>query len=186
MHEESLRYDLDIFVNGFTLFRSVELDERLRPFFEYKLEGKETIGGSEAYVISFRQTMECPFISVNKKSNSQEVKRSLTYDIHLKDNVDYNERLSGRFLIDASNFQVWREERVMTLRPDGFDRRVSLDENVFEFQKSEFGIFTPRKITHTQYDFKQKQQTSVKDVRVIFEYGKFTKPDVEVKSADVK
>src|SRR5205814_1852919 len=113
-------------------------------------------------------------------------KRIVVYNVGLKDKIEYNERLHGTFLIDAATFQVWREERIMTLQPGGFETRVPLGENTFEFQKSDFGIFTPKRITHTLYEFKQKEHASIKEGQITFDYEKFTKPDVEVKSGEIK
>jgi hypothetical protein len=186
LHEESQRYDLDLLVNGYTLFRTVALDERLWPYFDYSLERIVTIDGADAYLISYQQTRECPFIAVNKKPNAPDVKLAVVYNVGLKDNIDYKGRLHGTLLIDAATFQVWREERAMTLQPEGFETRVPLSENTFEFQKSDFGIFTPKRITHTLYEFKQKEHISIKEGQITFEYEKFTKPDVEVKSSEVK
>ena len=186
LHDESLRHDLDILVNGFTLFQSVALVEKVRPFLEFKLEGREILDGAEVLVVSYRQTRQSPFIVINSKKGSPNVVPSLKYDVGLEDDVDFKERLSGKFWIDASTFQVWREQRLITLQPENFAVPVPLAEDVFEFQKSDFGILTPKKISHTQYELKKKDRTSIKEGRVVFEYEKFTKPDVEVKSSEVK
>lgn len=186
LHDESTRFDQEILVNGFTLFQSVALAEKLRPFFEFKLEGREMIDGAEVFVVSYRQIKQSPFIVVNSKKLSSGVTPSLKYDVDLENDVDFMERLSGKFWIDALSFQVWREQRLITLRPDNFAAPVTFSEDVFEYQKSDFGILTPKKISHTQYELKKKERVSIKDGRVVFEYEKFTKPDVEVKSSEVK
>lgn len=186
LHDESTRFDQEILVDGFTLFQSVALVEKVRPFIEFRLEGREILDGTEVLIVSYRQTRQSPFIVINSKKGAQNVTPILKYDVDLEDDVDFRERLSGKFWIDAKTFQVWREERLMTVQPGDFAVPVPLAEDVFEFQKSEFGILTPKKISHTQYELKKKDRVSIKEGRVVFEYEKFTKPDVEVKSTDVK
>ncbi len=183
IESESQRYDEELFISNLTLFQSVALAENLRHHFDFTLTGKDTIDGKEVYVVEYRQTKPSPNISIG---NTGEGKAGLNYVIDLDGLKDVNERLNGKFWIDSETFQVVREHRVLSIQPAGFETRVPVSENRFEFQKSEFGILTPKRISHLQYDIDKKKRASVKDVQIVFEYDKFTRPDVDVKSNDVK
>ncbi|MBV9214801.1 MAG: hypothetical protein JO053_01385 [Acidobacteria bacterium] len=180
VRQESVRYDLDYFVDGSTLFQSVALDDDLLPYFEFRLEGKDVFNGSNVYVIKFRQLRYCPFIAVNKRVD-RNVDPRVSYNLDLRPNADYRERLTGQLLIDCNTFRIWSEERQMTVQPAEFPSPVVLAQDTFTFQTSDFGILTPRTILHTQYELHEKERTSSKQGTVMFEYEKFTKPDVEVK-----
>ncbi len=180
---ESQRYDEELFISNLTLFQSVALGENLRKNFEFTLAGKDNIDGKDVYVIEYRQTQASPNITIGKGGQGT---AGLNYDLDLDGLKDVNERLNGKFWIDSETFQVAREDRVLTVQPTGFVTRVPVSENRFEFQKSDFGIMTPRRISHLQFDIDKKKRVSVKDVQVVFEYDKFTQPDVDVKSTEPK
>lgn len=184
IRDESLRFDEEIYISNLTLFQSVALSESLRSNFDFKLTGKETIDGGEIYVVEYRQIAASPNISVSATVGPD--KPGLSYDLDLGGLKNLNERLSGKFWIDAGTFQIVREQRLLTIQPEGFSAPVPVSENSFEFQKSSFGIRTPRRISHLQFDIDKKKRTSVKDVQVVFEYDKFTQPDVDVKASEVK
>ncbi|MBC7899081.1 MAG: hypothetical protein H7070_03425 [Saprospiraceae bacterium] len=184
LFDEGSRYDQDISLGLFTLYQAVALADNLRPYFDFKLEGTERIDNNEVYVISYRQLRPSPYIIAGGGREPADGGLVLKYDIDEKG--DLNGRLKGKLWIDKNTFQVWRENRIMNLQPEGFAAPVILAENVFEFQNSGFTILTPKKITHTQYELKRKNLISIKEARVTFEYDKFTKPDVEVKSGEVK
>lgn len=186
LQEESQRYDEELLISGMTLFQSPILSDNLRPAFEFTLAGKEIIDGREIFVIDYRQVKATPYISIGLQPAAGDAKSSLSYDVEIEGLSNFNERVHGRLWIDANNFQIRREHREMTIQPEGFEDRIVFSENDFEYQKSDFGILTPKKITSLQYRIDRKKRASVKDVKVTFEYQKFTKPDVEVKSADVK
>jgi hypothetical protein len=54
-------------------------------------------------------------------------------------------------------------------------------EDELEYTDSAFGILTPQTLTHVQYRVRLKDGVASKDTKILFEYGKFTQPDVEVK-----
>ena len=43
--------------------------------------------------------------------------------VEVDGNPVLNERMRGKFLIDAATFRLWREEREITVQPAGFDAR---------------------------------------------------------------
>ena len=97
-----------------------------------------------------------------------------------------NPRINGKLWIDAATFQIHREIRNLTLQPAGASAPITAVTDEFEYQPSQFGILTPKLIRHTQYAVKTKAASAQKQVVISMEYGNFTKPDVEVKSAEVK
>ncbi len=187
LQKESQRYDEELFISGMTLFQSPILSDNIRPAFEFTLAGSETIDGSEVFIVDYSQVKPSLYISIGRyRPVLADGKPSLSYDVEV-DGVDsFNERVRGRLWIDATTFQIWRERREMTIQPKGFENRIVFSEDNFQYQRSDFGILTPKKISSLIYRIDRKKKSAVKDVRVTFEYQKFTKPDVEVKSADVK
>ncbi len=183
LFDEGSRYDLDISLGLFTLYQAVALAENLRPSFEFKLDGTEFIENIEVYVVSYKQLKPSPYI-ITGNNEPSDGKLTLKYDVD--EDGDLNGRLSGKLWIDKNTFQVWRENRMLNIQPEGFPAPVILAEDLFDFQKNGFAILTPKKITHTQYDLRKKERKSVKDAQVVLEYDKFTKPDVEVKSSEIK
>lgn len=186
IEKESLRYDDPVQINGLTLFQSLATAKNLRPLFEFKLEGKQKLDGAEVYVISYRQTRASPDITLNSNDDKPGDRITLNFEVDVDGDPLLNERMRGRFLIDASTFRLWREEREITVQPPGFDGPLVVAREDFDFQNSDFGILVPKKITHAQYRLKTKERSVIKEVQVTFEYSKFTRSDVEVKSAEIK
>ena len=181
IYEESLRHDLDIIINGFTRNPSPVLEKHIWPFFDYKLLGMETLSGNKVYKITFQQMRPCPFIWVNRQPRSISIVPVLTYNVGFPDFEEMNESLRGTLYIDIETFRIVREERALTIFPKDFPAPVLVDENVFEYQPSPFGIRTPRSILHTNYEIHFKQKRSTKRAVVRIEYSSFSKPDVEVR-----
>jgi hypothetical protein len=181
LQSESLRYDEGIFISDLTLFQAVALVDNLRPYFDFTLEGKEMLGGNVVYVVRYSQNKASPYVFANLKKQPADGKLSVFYDAGIGADGDLNERLSGRFWIDAQTFQVRREVREMSLQPKDFASRAKLAESTFEYDNSDFNILTPKKITHVQYRLKKNEQPAKKEAVIIFEYSKFRKPDVDVK-----
>ena len=180
IRDESSRYDEDFAINGLTLFQSISVSDQLRKAFMFSLTGKEMNGGMETYVVSYEQSSASPSITVNGSG-------SHNYDIEIDgDKTELNTRIRGKLWIDAATFNVRKEVRERIIQPAGFERPMLVAVDVFEYADTEFGILTPKKITHLQYSVKTKDREARKDTKVEFTYGKFTKPDVDVKSSDVK
>lgn len=186
LEKESLRYDEELFINGLTLFQALALAPNLRPLFEFTLEGKQIIDGGEVYAISYRQTRGSTDITLNSKDNKPDNRITLNFDVEIDRDIALNERMRGKFLIDAATFRLWREEREITILPDGLSSPMVVVREDFDFQKSELGLLVPKKITHAHYRAKIKEKVAVKEAQVTFEYSKFTKPGVEVEGAEVK
>lgn len=178
--EESTRYDPDFAINGLTLFQAAALTNDLRPSFKFNIVGRETLNGLDTILLSFEQTAPNRSITINGQGSNN-------YDIEIDGTAnDLNPRIRGKIWLDPATFNIRREVRERTIQPNGYDQPVVVAEDEFDYIDSEFDILTPRKISHVQYVVKLKEREVRKDMTVEFVYGKFTRPDVEVKSSEVR
>lgn len=185
IQNEGSKYDKTLEISGLTLSEAVVLSENLRPFFDFKLLGSESFQGNDVYVVSYQQTRKSPFISINGKgANSSELSLNL-FNFNLPKSLKNADTfLRGKLWIDAKTFQVWREERELTIQ--GANPIVIL-ETIFEYQPSDYGILVPKQISLLANQIKREkenQYTTVKDTKVDFTYSRFKKSDVEVKILD--
>jgi phage-related minor tail protein len=185
IQDEGSRYDKTLIINGLTLSEAISLDDTLRSNFDFKLVGSENYQGREVYVITYQQTKKSPLITINEKaSNDKRIKAG--FDISLPGSLKKNDVfLRGKLWIDKQNFQIWREERqlaVQTVTP------IVAMETILEYQPSEFGILVPKKISlqsnSIKKNSKENEFTAVKDTKVIYDYSKFRKFNVDVKVLD--
>lgn len=184
IQQESSRYDEDFAINGLTLFPAVALSDQLRPIFSFTLAGKEKLDGRDVYVIAYEQTRPDPSVTINRRPSGDVA--SHNYDIEVDDEgIELNPRIRGRLWIDADTFNVRKEVRERTVKPAGFPEAMAVAEDVFEYGDSEHGILTPRRVSHLQYHLFVKDREARRDARITLEYGKFTRPDVEVRSSEV-
>lgn len=186
LKKESSRYDGDLVISGLTLFQSPVLSKELRPFFDFRLAGVRSVDGFDVYEIVYKQIKPTPLISINSRESREPGKRRFDFDVEAETSRDLNGRLRGTLWIDAATFQIRREHRELTVQPGGASAPMPAIINDLDFQGSEFGILTPKKITHAQFRIRDKGEAPVKVVAVTMEYSKFSKPDVEVKSSEVK
>jgi len=186
LRKESSRYDGNLVINGMTLFQSPVLNEKLKPVFDFRLVKGTSIDGSAVYEIAYQQKTESPFIRVNSKNKGEPGKTSIEYDVDSDVGGGLNARLRGTLWIDASTFQVRKEHREMTVQPENSPSPVPAVVNDFDFQNSDFGILTPKRITHLQSRIKGKGFPPQREMQVTMEYANFSRPDVEVKSSEVK
>lgn len=189
IQKESSRYDKNLEISGFTLLQAPILAEHIRPAFDFRLDGHDTIDGNDVFVVTYQQKTKSPYVFFNvEKPASDKLFINYNYDLpgSIKDSA--NPLMNGKLWIDAKTFQIWREERRLTIQAAELKNPVTVIENEFEYQKSDLGILTPKRITFTDYVVKSKKGeiSTVKDSKATFEYKNFTKADVEVKSGDVK
>ena len=179
IQKESLRYDKSLIINGLTLFQSPILEDYARPFFDFKLAGRDVVNDSEVYVVEYQQTKPSPYVLINEEK-SAEKRLSLGFNLDLPKSLNKsNVFLRGKLLVDAKTFQIWREDRELTAQTA--DPIIILKTD-FEYQPSEFGILVPKKISFVHYDVKKKdgQISAVKDAQVDFTYSKFRKANSDV------
>ncbi|HEX8248180.1 MAG TPA: hypothetical protein VF599_08425 [Pyrinomonadaceae bacterium] len=184
---ESTRYDKTLNVSGFTLYQSPILAAHIRPAFDFRLNGQETFNGRKIYSVNYQQKAKSAYVLFNERPANND-KLYINYETELPKQIkEPNALLRGKLWIDAETFEIWREEREQTIQPEGASSPVIVLRAEFEYQKNEPGFVTPKKITLTDYGVRRKDEqfTTVKDTFVTFEYTKFTRSDVEVKSGDV-
>lgn len=190
VQKESSRYDKTLDIDGFTLFQVPVLLEHVRPFFNFQLDGQETINGSDVYVVTYQQKSKSPYVIFNE-DQPKTPKFYFSYEVNLPDSIDEpNALLRGKIWIDKTTFQIRRERRELTVQPSQLSTPLVVNETEIEYQPSEVGILTPKRIIYTDYNVKSKDKganiSAVLDTKATFVYTKFTKSDVEVKSGDVK
>lgn len=177
IRDESSRFDEDFAVNGLTLFQAIALSRELHGKFRYTYAGRESIGGKNVYLMLFEQIRPDESITVNKPGASN------NYDIEIDGDksVELDARIRGKLWIDADTFDIRRELRERTIQPVGVARPIVVAENLLDYTDSTFGILTPKTLSHLQYRVRLKDGIATKDTKILFEYGQFTQPDVEVK-----
>lgn len=184
IQEEGSRYDKTLKVSGLTLYEAIALSPNLRPFFDFKLLGLENYQGGEVYVVSYRQTKKSPFITVNEKQSKDKGLKA-NFDASLPGSLKKTDVfLSGKLWIDATTFQIRREERQLAVQTA--EPLVTM-ETIFEYQPSEYGIFVPKQISLLENSIKKNSEDrygAVKNSKVIFDYSKFRKSEVDVQIID--
>jgi hypothetical protein len=190
IQKESSRYDKNLDISGLTLLQAPILAEHIRPFFDFQLLGRETLDGREMFSVSYQQTKVSPYILFNTAEGRQE-KLSLNFEEDLPNSIqEPNARVRGKMWIDAQTFQIRREERELTIQPTGLQSPLVIQKTEFEYQPSDLGILVPKRITLSGFTVKSKDKgtniSAFLDTKATFQYNKFTKSDVEVKSGEVK
>ncbi|MBA4124200.1 MAG: hypothetical protein H0X72_17295 [Acidobacteria bacterium] len=186
IREENSRYDKNLVINGITLNQAVILAAHIRPFFDFKIVGREQFEGREMFVVSYQQKSKSPYISVNEDNKSD--KLFIEFDVDTPGSVkELGALLRGELWIDTETFDVWRERRELTVQPNGAANPFVVIEISFDYQKSENIGITPKRIVLINYALKRKDEELkvLKQTQATFEYTKFTRSDVEVKSGEV-
>lgn len=183
IQDEGSRYDKTLKIDGLTLFEAISLEPALRPFFDFKLDAIENYQGREVYVVSYRQTKKTPLISINGKKPETDIVAG--FDVDLPGALKKTDvLLRGTLMIDRQNFQLWREERQLVVQTP---TPIVAMQTTLEYQASEFNILLPKKITLENYAVKKSKSdayTAIKDTKVVYDYSKFRKFDVDVQILD--
>lgn len=189
IQKESLRYDKTLEISGFTLFQTPVLSENMQPFFDFKIDGEETVDGNAVYAVSYQQKTKSPYVILNDDGEKPKG-IFVDYTVDMPNSIkEPNARLRGKIWIDKQTFQIRRERRELTIQPAEIAALLVVNSTELEYQPSEnLSILTPKRIVYTDYNVKGKDKniTAILDSKATFEYGKFTKSDVEVKSGEVK
>ncbi|MEP6944468.1 MAG: hypothetical protein ABJA02_01015 [Acidobacteriota bacterium] len=184
LRDESSRHDLDIAISGMTLYQALAVDKELREFFEFSI--RPAPAGSSTITIDYRQVKDSPDITVNSTTSRPVGRAGLNYDIDIDKEMPMTARVSGTIVVDAATFKIISESRNVSVQPAGFASPATVVEDRFAYQDGAFGIFTPKLITHTQYMVSTRDMRAVKQLKVTFEYGNFSRPGVDVKADEVK
>lgn len=190
IQKESLRYDKTLEINGFTLNQVPILAAHIRPFFDFRLEAEENIDGREVYAVSYRQKSKNPYVIFDNDQMKPD-KLFLSFDVEIPKSIrEPNALLRGKIWIDKQTYQIRRERRELTIQPAEAPNALVINETELEYQPSEVGILTPKRIVYTDYNVKSKDKgrdiSATLDMKASFVYTKFTKSEVEVKSGEVK
>lgn len=184
LRDESQRYDEEVFIDGLTLFQAVPLAENLRPSFDFSQIGTEKIDGRETIILAYEQKRASPFIVTDSSTKPPGDTFTLQYDVGGAGMV--NPRLKGKLWLDAETMRVRKELRQLTVQPEKFSAPVVYMEDEFYYASGDALLDPPTKIIHMQNKIQKKEQSVVREARVTFDYEKFTRPDVEVNSGEVK
>jgi hypothetical protein len=185
IQDESLRHDKSIRISGFTLFEAIVLAENLRPNFEFNLDGTENYQDGDVYVVSYRQTRKTPFITVNEKATN-ETGLKADFDVSVPGSLKKTDKfLQGKLWIDAQTFQLVREQRQVVVQTSP---PIIVQETVFEYERSQYEIFVPKKIIFTDYTVKKgsgkNNFTTLKNARMTFDYSEFKRTNVDIEILD--
>lgn len=179
LQDETSRYDLDPVIDGLTLYQGVVLADNMQPYFAFEQAGTDTIDGRPVIVLTYQQTKASPFVLGKSSADSPGGQLAIKYDV--AHSGDVSPRLRGKLWLDAETLQIRRELRQFTIQPAKFAMPAVYIEDDLEYAASDFGILTPKRIVHTQNSVRGKESTVAKNARVTFEYGKFTRPESDVK-----
>jgi hypothetical protein len=189
IQKESLRYDKNLDITGLTTYQTPILAEYSRPFFNFKLLGRENSGDGDVFLVEYQQTRRSPYILLDEISRDRS-KLTLGFNFDLPDSINKsNVLLRGKIWIDANTFQLRREERELTLQTENSAKPLVLLRTDFEYQPSDFKILVPKKIALTYYALKIKDKgrdiSTALNTRATFEYSKFSRSDVEIESNEI-
>lgn len=184
IEKEGSRYDRTLSINGLTIFEAISLNSNLLPYFDFKLENSENYQGSDVYVVSYQQIKKSPYLLINEKS-SKDKSAVAEFDVNLPGALKKADVfMRGKLWIDKKTYQLWREERQLIVQTSP---QLVAVETVLEYQPSEFEILVPKKVSLLTNTFKksgENQYSTVKDSKVVFDYSKFRKFNVDVQILD--
>lgn len=173
---ESRRYDLSFSFYGMTLYQGMLLADNLRDAFRYTFAGREQVDGRDVIVVDYQQISPTPHINLQLVALPTPLKGSEAFH-------------RGRLWLDAETAQIRREVREFTLRPPSVTNPLVLTRWEFEYSDSRFGFLTPKRIVITN---NSRGRTGVDKKpelflggRITFDYGNFTRFDVETPDATV-
>jgi hypothetical protein len=185
IRKESFRHD-EIEIEGYTLNQGVPLSEKLKEVIEFKFVKNEIVDGKEVIIVDYQQTRPSADIRISTSSDKQEKSGLVDVDIDTAITQPLEPRMRGRLWLDKKTYQIRREVRELTAQPEGFTEPLVVLRADFSYKESDYGILTPSQIIVEFYKLQPKRQKATLDVRTVMEYSRFTNPDVEVRSAEVK
>lgn len=179
----SSKYDKTLEISGLTLYEGIILSKNLRSYFDFKFENTEQLNGQEFFLVSYTQTKQSPFISINRKETDPN-NPSLDFEIDVPRNLRKNNiLLQGKFWIDSKSFQIQREERELYIQAE---EPLILLSTSLEYQPSDYGILVPKqiKLTYNRINKKDGKYFTVSELMIFFDYTKFRKTETDVKILD--
>lgn len=188
IQKESSRYDKNLDIAGLTLNQAPILASHIRPYFDFSLGSDENYENRQVYVVNYQQNKPSPYVVYND-DEARPGKLFLSYFLDLPKSLkDSQPLLRGTLWIDKETFQVLRERRDVILPAQNQTKPIPVMAMTFDYQLSDLGVLTPKKITLTDNNVKvnkNDEYSVTADNKATFEYTKFTQSDVEVKSGEV-
>lgn len=189
--KESTRYDGRSISWGMTLAQSRPFEKSLRPYFSFRISGKETIENHAVWIIAYEQTKPTTLIAANP--TDEERKRfngGTEYSTVISDNFrPTNPLMSGKIWLDAETARIWRNDFRISLHPAKLTEPIVSVEIFNEYQPSDFDIFVPKKFLIRSYRIKGenvKNPAITKDAESVYEYSKFSEFKTEAKDYKIK
>lgn len=180
---ENARYNKDLAVSGLTLLQAPVLAEHIRPYFDFKIIGTE----NNRYLVEYQQNNPSPYVLIND-DKSIETKLTMDFGVALPSSIQKtNFRVRGKLWIDEKTFQLWREERELTIQSVETETPVTVFMTSFEYEKTKLEILGPKHISLVSYLVKTKGKEifSTKNVQIDFEYSDFATAEVKAKSSGI-
>ena len=190
LRDEGNRFDGKSHSYGMTLAQTFVLNQYYRPFFEFRITGRELIDGHETIVVQYKQIKPTMLI----KANATEVERKqeprgISFDTELPSHFrPTNPRLQGKLWLDAETAELWRNEFSVTIQPAGFSKPHVSSNILYEYRASEYGILLPKRFSVFSYRFSGTSETDISKTKLstkTFEYSKFTKPGSDIKDTKI-
>ncbi len=185
IRKESFRHD-DLIVDGYTLFQGVPLFENLREKIAFEFIGREAVNGRDTISIRYVQSESSPYIRFSGKDEPGGNDSVVDVDVDEQRSETLRPRLRGTLWLDANTFDIVKEVREITAQPSGVNEPIVISRAEFEYVPSEFGIFTPSIIKVSLNKLQKDRRSALPEGIVTLKYGKFSNPDVEVRSAEIK
>ena len=192
LFDEGTRYDGRIVTWGTTLSQERPFTRNRRPFFSFKLIGKDKIEGRDVFVLEYQQTQTIKFIVANptEKERKKYTGNVSEYSTVISGNFQpTNPLISGKIWLDVETAQIWRNEFQVNLNPENLSKPIVSIESVYEYQTSDFGILVPKKALIRGFRIKGKNDENLsvtKDAESIYEYTKFSEFKTEAKDYEIK
>jgi hypothetical protein len=185
IQKDGIRFDGRSTAWGMTLWQESPLN-LLRPFFEYKIVGREKIENREALIVEYRQTK--PTLLVKFNPTNEDWKKEPNGRQYFAETPSAfrpaNPRINGKIWLDAETAQIWRNEFKIMIQPERFGKFIVALDLSYEYQSSEFKVLVPKKFVIATYKISgssEKDLSVTKDRVMKFEYSKFNEFKTESK-----
>ena len=185
IRKESFRHD-DVIVDGYTLFQGVPLFDNLREKIAFEFVGRDPVNGRDTISIRYMQSESNPAIRFSGKDEPGRDDAVVDVDVDEQRSEALKPRLRGTLWLDANTFDIVKEVREITAQPEGVNEPIVISRAEFDYVPSEFGIFTPSLIKVSLNKLQKDRRSALPEGSVTLKYGKFSNPEVEVRSAEIK
>jgi hypothetical protein len=182
---DGIRFDGRSTAWGMTLWQESPLN-LLRPFFDYKIIGREKIENRDVLIVEYHQTKPTLLVKFNptnedwrKEPNGRQYFAKISSDFR-----PANPLINGKIWLDAETAQIWRNEFKIMIQPARLSKPVAALELSYEYQPSEFKVLVPKKFVIATYKISgssDKDLSVTKDRLMKFEYSKFNEFKTESK-----